>query len=127
MDNNRKLILKEFEQHKGQFVMTPFDKPMRFIAIGSDELDYYYVLYNGAKTTWYSCVGGYIPLKGHLRNKDYNELVRLAHLNHHDLLVKREQPENYDKYIEELTKTEDEYLTEFCFDLDYVGTKETKR
>ena len=41
MDNNLKLILQEFEELKGQFVIN-HETVERFIAIGTDDDDYYY-------------------------------------------------------------------------------------
>jgi hypothetical protein len=85
-DNNLLQILEEFEQYKGQLVLISYNKIERLIAIGDDTEDYYYVTWNGKRmeTTWNSCVGPIMPLKGYLRDKDYNELIRIAKLNHFD-------------------------------------------
>jgi len=76
-------ILKEYEELKGQFVLS-HDRVYRFIGISEDQHDYYYVLYDGRKITCATCVGRITPLKGFIRQDDYNEMVRLAKLNHHD-------------------------------------------
>ena len=82
-DSNLKLILKEFEQYKGQFVIID-DKVERLIGVGDDSEDYYWLTWNGRKMMWSSCVMSFMPLKGYLREEDYNKLIRLAKLNHYD-------------------------------------------
>lgn len=114
MDSNLKLILEEFEQLKGQFVITASHKIERLVGIGDDKLDYYWITYDGRKLTWNTCVGGLVPLKGYLREEDYNEFIRLAKLNHFDILDKTS------KHIEKITKLKrtDKFLTEICWDLN---------
>jgi len=87
MDNNLKIILKQFDELKGQFVITQSWKVERLVAIGEDEHDYYYITYNGRKLTWNTCVGRIIPLKGKIDDIHYNEFERLANLNHYDRLI----------------------------------------
>lgn len=84
MTDNLTIIKEEFERLKGQFVITASWRIERLVAIGEDEHDYYYITYNGRKLTWNTGVGSIVPLKGYLRDKDYNEFVRLAKLNHFD-------------------------------------------
>lgn len=84
MDNNLKSLLEEFESLKGQFVITSGQDIERLVAIGEDDMDYYYVTYNGRKLTFSSAVGRIMPLKGYLRDEDYLELCRIARLNHWD-------------------------------------------
>ena len=83
MDDNLKRILKEFEELKGQFVISGFDI-QRLIAIGDDGEDYYYILWNGKRTLWTTCVGSIVPLKGYIKDVAYKELVRIAKLNDND-------------------------------------------
>jgi hypothetical protein len=83
MTDNKTLILEHFEQHKGQFIIMGTDV-VRLIAVGDDGEDYYWVTYNGRKTHWHSCVGGFIILKGKIDERDYNCLIRMAKLNHFD-------------------------------------------
>ena len=85
--SNKEIILKEFEELKGQFVITTEWKLERLVAIAEDEHDYYYVTYNGRGLKFNTCVGGLIRLKGYIMDKDYNELERTADLNHHDRLL----------------------------------------
>ncbi len=84
MIDNKTLIIQEFEKLKGQFVITQSHKIERLIAVIDGEDDYYWVTYNGRKTTWNTCVGSLVPLKGYLRDEDYNEFIRLAKINHRD-------------------------------------------
>lgn len=138
MDENLKHILAEFEQLKGQFVITQSHKVERLIAIGTDETDYYYVTYNGRKRVWNTCVGSIIPLKGKIDDKHYNEFIRLAKLNHFDQATlwghKPDEiiPEYVSKHLEmtyedfarqhkkeiENVKSPDRYLSEVCWDLN---------
>jgi hypothetical protein len=85
--DNKTLMLQEFEELKGQFVITSSWKIERLVAIGEDEHDYYYVTYNGRKLKWNTGVGRLMKLKGKLDDKDYNELVRIAKLNHFDQIT----------------------------------------
>jgi hypothetical protein len=97
--SNLPLIIAEFERLKGQFVITASWNIERFIGVGDDKQDWYYITYNGRKTTWNTCVGGLIPLKGKLDDEDYNELVRIAKLNHYDQF-----PETREEAIKEAEK-----------------------
>lgn len=85
--NNKKLILDEFEKLKGQFVITMDWKVERLVAIAEDDMDYYYITYNGRKLRWNTCVCRIVPLKGKIDDDDYNEFERLADLNHYDRLI----------------------------------------
>ena len=51
MDSNLDYILKEFENLKGQHILS-HGKVFRFIGIASDYWDYYYILWNGCKISW---------------------------------------------------------------------------
>jgi hypothetical protein len=128
MDNNLKLILKEFEELKGQFVINN-NKVERFIAIGTDDEDYYYVTYNGRDLSWNTCVGSIIPLKGRIDDKHYNEFIRMAKINHFDqpnLWIpktdndKQKMLESSILHKNEISKVSgtDKYLTEICWDLN---------
>ena len=122
-DSNLKQILEEFEQYKGQLVLVGYDKIERLISIGDDTEDYYYVTWNGYKMhmLWSTCVGPIMPLKGYLRDKDYNELVRIAKLNHFDQI--QTDPERTKKLYETLLNfgendTPHKLWTEPCWDLN---------
>lgn len=123
--DNRTLILRQFEELKGQFVITDSHAIQRLIAIGDDDMDYYYVTYDGRRLYWNTCVGRLMPLKGYLRDKDYAELVRLAKLNHYDQpSLFGGLPEDFNNFCishkEELTtlKGDDKFISEVCWDLN---------
>jgi len=126
MTDNKTLILAEFEKLKGQFVINACWDIERLIAVGEDEMDYYWITYNGRKLKWNTCVGRLMPLKGHLRDKDYAELIRLAKLNHYDqvTLWSNSEPEKFQAAREEhvkelLTLPEDHrFLTPVCLELN---------
>jgi len=136
MDSNLKIILGEFEKLKGQFVITQSNVVERLIAIGSDDMDYYYVTYNGRKTIWNTCVGAIITLKGKIDEQHYNEFIRLAKLNHFDqtsiwgrnpddIMDDKVNPpftfrmasQKHKAEIEYL-KSPNKYLSEVCWDLN---------
>lgn len=79
--NNYKRIMKEVDKHRGELVLDIFEI-VRLEGFHEDEDDYYYVfrtLYKGVIRS--SCVGGFTPLKGRLRKKEYKELERVWELN----------------------------------------------
>ena len=128
MSDNLKIILSEFEDLKGQFVITDSWCIERFIAIGGDDMDYYYVTYNGRKLTWNTCVGKLVRLKNRIDDKDYNEFVRLAKINHYDQedLWMPKDNEKKDEILRfnrehklEITQLThpDHFLTEVCWEL----------
>jgi hypothetical protein len=125
MDTNLQQILEEFDSLKGQFVITASWKIERLIAIGEDDMDYYWITYNGRKITWNTCVGRVMPLKGHLRGEDYLELCRLARLNHWDQSElfggkNIEETKNFnEEHKKEMTSIEDpnKFLTEIHWEI----------
>lgn len=122
MDSNLKIIIQEFEELKGQFVITEGWEIERLIAIGDDQQDYYYVTYDGRKTKWNTCVGSVIPLKNRLTEKEYNKFIGIAKLNHFDQVGVWGHDENFaNQHKIEVTKLNDKsdkYLTEICWDLN---------
>lgn len=135
MDDNLKIILAEFEKLKGQFVIINWNI-QRFIAIASDKHDYYYVTYDGRKLHWNSCLTNITQLKGKIDNEHYDELVRLAKLNHHDQqtlwghnpddiiddkanlpLTFRQAAQKHKREMENIHK-DSEFLSEVCWDLN---------
>ena len=128
MTDNKTLIFNQFEENKGQFVIM-HNKVVRLVAIAEDEMDYYYVCYNGRKIIWHSCVGSYTVLKNKIDDKDYNEMIRLAKINHWDqddfMIPSREDDKDQQKkfakgHKQEMEKEEgyNKYLTPFCWDLN---------
>jgi len=127
---SEKSIIEEFEKYKGQFVIASCGyKVYRLIAVGADEMDNYWVFWDGRKTMWQSCCGGFIPLKGKIDDKHYNEITRIAKINHHDspelwsIKNEKEKKELFKlnkatkKEVEEL-KGKDKYLTKVCWDMN---------
>jgi hypothetical protein len=127
MTDNKTLILNQFEENRGQFIIMN-NKVVRLVAIAEDEMDYYYVTYDGRKIVWHSCVGSYTVLKNKIDDKDYNELIRIAKLNHWDQddithLVETSTSFHLEGVIEHKKQMEKEegdnhYLTPFCWDLN---------
>ena len=123
MSDNLKIILQEFEELKGQFVITESWEIERLIAIGDDDQDYYYVTYDGRATKWNTCVGSVIPLKSRLTEKEYNKFTNIAKLNHWDQVgVWGHSEEFATQHKAEITKLNgeynDKYLTDICWDLN---------
>ena len=126
MTDNKTLILNQFGENRGQFVIM-HNKVVRLVAIAEDEMDYYYVCYDGRKIIWHSCVGSYTVLKNKIDEKDYNEMIRLAKINHFDqddFLMpseedKSQQKQHAKKHKQEMEKEEgyNKYLTPFCWEM----------
>jgi len=128
MDKNKILLLEQFERNKGQFVIM-HDKVLRFVAVAEDDMDYYYVCYDGRKLVWHSAVGSYTVLKNKIDDKDYNEMIRLAKINHYDqddLWIPRTEEEkahqklfaSEHKNLMEKEEGDNRYLVPFCWDLN---------
>jgi hydroxymethylpyrimidine pyrophosphatase-like HAD family hydrolase len=126
MEDNKTIILQEFKDLKGQFVITSGWNIERLVAVGEDDMDYYWITYNGRKFKWNTCVGRLMPLKGHLQDEDYNELVRLAQLNHFDqsTIWGHKNPEEAKQFniqhkheLMQLSENE-RFLTDVCWDLE---------
>jgi hypothetical protein len=83
--DNLTIITNEFNSFKGQFVICS-DRVYRFIGIADDDEDWYYVLYDGCEILLHSCVGRITPLKGYIYDDYYDEMIRIAKLNHYDQL-----------------------------------------
>jgi hypothetical protein len=129
MSDNKDIILEEFETMKGQIVLFIHGKPERLVAVGMDEWDYYWIGYDGRELKWHTCLERIIPLKGYIRDEDYNEMVRLASINHYDQpnlwgTKDHEKKEETRKFNEQHKKEvvilgeNDSLLTEICWDLN---------
>jgi hypothetical protein len=99
--DNLTIITNKFNELKGQFVICN-DRVYRFIGIADDDEDWYYALYDGRKFTLHSCVGSITPLKGYILEKHYNEMIRLAKINHFDQpdLWMNKNPEEMEEFNE---------------------------
>ena len=126
MTDNKTLILQEFEQLKGQFIINDSHQIERLVAVGEDDMDYYWITYNGRQLTWHSCVGRVVPLKGYLRENDYAEFIRLAKLNHFDQVTlwgntePTKAKEAVDAHLTDLLTlpNDHQFLTSVCLDLN---------
>ena len=129
MNETKDRILEEFEGLKGQIVLFMHGKPERLVAVGTDEWDYYWIGYDGRELKWHTCLERVIPLKGYIRDEDYNEMVRLSSINDFDqpnLWSPRddEKKEKIKKLNEDHKKEvvvlgeKDSLLTEICWDLN---------
>ena len=126
MQTNKTKIFQEFERLKGQFVITDSQSIERLLAIAEDDMDYYYVTFDGRKITFNTCVGSLIPLKGYIREKDYEKLIRSAKLNHYDqptlFNIKNNEElnlfcENFKIDIQQNITLPNKLLTKLCWDL----------
>jgi hypothetical protein len=130
MTDNRKLILDEFESLKGQFVIACDWKVKRLLGVVEDDMDYYWLLYDGRKFSLDSCLCGLVRLKGKISDKDYNEFVRLAYLNHYDLIHYDKEFDNYnfcvshkEEIVSDLLKDQENknsMITEICWELNKI-------
>jgi len=126
IDNNKTTILKEFEEHKGELVITSRNTVERFIGIIEDKYDYCYVFFNGREIHFSSCLFILIPLKNKIDDKYYNELVRLDKLNHYDQIGYHNQDGNRleqiaqfkMKLMQDCFGKNDKLLAELCWDIN---------
>ena len=118
MDSNLKLILSEFEQLKGQFVITDMHRVERLVAIGDDNEDWYYITWTGKELHWSSCCGRIMPLKGYIREEDYDYLIHIAKLNDYDQLLDKDVfKDTITKYISQYDDNH-KFETEFCWEIN---------
>jgi hypothetical protein len=69
-------LFEEFETLKRQLVITDYHKVVKLVAIGECPEDYYYVVYDGKRLAWTSCLTRIIQLKGKIDDQDYFELEK---------------------------------------------------
>jgi len=122
---SKESIIKEWEEHKGEFILTQSHTLERFIGIGADIEDYYWITYNGRTVNWNSCVGKLIYLKGKIDDSDYQGFIREAKLNHYDQkgwgdFRQDAYNESVDEHRQRIIKCGegDFYLTDICWDLN---------
>jgi len=125
MSDTLTTLKNQFEQHKGEYIIVN-DRVERFVGIGSDSEDYYYLTYNGKQLKWNHCLSGFVVLKGKIDNKDYNEFIRLAKLNDYHYLIAENKralnPKDYFDFINLYIKglegqLNDEFLTKLHLEL----------
>lgn len=73
-------LKKEMEPYKDTLVLDYFEV-VRLVDVFEDEDDFYWVYDTHKGLIHSSCVVGWIPLKGILIDKNYDELVRVWNLN----------------------------------------------
>lgn len=74
-------LKKELSSYKNTLVIDG-NKVVRLVDVVDGEEDFYWVFDNRSKGIyWSSCVGGWIPLKGFISEKDYTRLVHQWNLN----------------------------------------------
>lgn len=101
MNNVLKELLKEFDEHKGEFVINGTHRVNRFVGISEDEFDFYYVLYDGRSLSFETALLKLVYLKGKIDKDDYEGFEQSARLNHENCLVDdngevlEETPEQY--------------------------------
>jgi hypothetical protein len=101
----------EAKPYIGTLVLSIFDV-VRLENVVDGEDDYYWI-YTGLKQKyWSSCVGGFIPLKGVLPDKDYDSLVHIFNLNCIPDIEARNKMELQDKLKEIEEQWKDEKLWE---------------
>ena len=117
--DNLKIILDEFEQLKGQFIITMSHTIERLVGIGTDDEDWYWITWTGKELHWSSCVGKIIPLKGYLKDEDYNDFLICAKLNHYDqLCLEKNQYNDFLKFVDDYIlklSEKDKFLTPLCW------------
>jgi hypothetical protein len=71
----------ELEPFKNTLVIDNLDNVVRLVDVIDDEDDYYWV-YDSKQGIYHSsCVGEWIPLKGFVEQKKYDNLVYMWNLN----------------------------------------------
>jgi hypothetical protein len=129
MTDNKKIILEEFESLKGQLVIAGDWKIKRLVGVVEDDMDYYWLFYNGREFSLDSCLCRIVQLKGKIEDEDYNEFVRIAYLNHWDIVsYGKDDPHNFCKsHKEEITadllkdqENKNYLLTEICWGLNKI-------
>jgi hypothetical protein len=75
-------IFKEVQKYRNTLVVDDIGAPVVLLGLYSDDDDYYYKIYtlkNGI--SYWSCVGGFIPLISRLKKKEYKRIVNIFKLN----------------------------------------------
>lgn len=129
MPDNKKIILNEFESLKGQFVIAGDWKVKRLVGVVGDDMGYYWLFYDGREFSLDTCLCRIVPLKGKIADRDYDEFVRIAYLNHLDI-VSYEKDDSYnfcelhkEEIVLNLLKDQEHknsLLTEICWELNKI-------
>lgn len=116
MNDNLTIFKNFFDVRKGQFVIINH-KVERFVGLGDDGEDYYYLTYDGREITWNSCVGHIIPLRGAIKKEEYNYLKHISKLNDYDQVDKVSFLKAFNTYVGGLSE-EHKFIKNFCWDLN---------
>ena len=82
METTLESLKEELKPYKDTLVINHFDKVVRLVdVIDEIEDDFYWVYDSRTGIEYESCVVGWVPLKGYIRDKDYEKLVRIWNLN----------------------------------------------
>lgn len=129
MPDNKKIILNEFESLKGQFVIAGDWKVKRLVGVVGDDMGYYLLFYDGREFSLDTCLCRIVPLKRKIADRDYDEFVRIAYLNHLDI-VSYEKDDSYnfcelhkEEIVLNLLKDQEHknsLLTEICWELNKI-------
>lgn len=83
-----KELKKELEPYKNTLVIDEFDRISRLVDVEDGTEDFYWVFDNKNEGIHKcSCVGGWIPLKGVIPDKDYNRMVHTWNLNNKEKAI----------------------------------------
>lgn len=116
MSDNKTKILEEISNWGGQFVLCDF-KVWRLIGIAQDEWDYYYALYDGRNLHLHTILSRITPLAYVIDDTHYNEMVRIARLNHFDHIK---------EYVEEHRKEvvgDADFISSLYWNLEEITTQ----
>ena len=75
-----KELQDELKPYRDTLVLDFFDV-VRLVGVTEDKDDFYWIFDTKKGTVYSSCVCSWKPLKGHLKDSDYKELVRVWNLN----------------------------------------------
>ena len=82
-NNNWTIISKKVDRHLGELVLNCIGEVVLLIGLEDRPDDYYYIfLDRDCKSSLDSCVGGFIPLKGCISDRDYEQLAYIFHANY---------------------------------------------
>ncbi len=110
-------VIEKFNELKEQLVICDYNQVKRFIGVGEDNLDYFYIFWNGRVLSYSSPLCPVISLKGKIDDKDYNELIRIANLNHYDLINNCEMKKEVEEKIRKEILQDNILLTEINLNL----------
>jgi hypothetical protein len=106
MNKNQNWQFQKFEKLKGQFVIHGYNKVARFIGVGEDNHDYFFIMWDGRDVVLETPLCPVMQLKGKIEDKDYKHLVDLAKNNDYYFLLTKDNKQ------EEVIKAITDYITQ---------------